>query len=101
MEPHHPGTMHMCPPLSPHLHHHGESIFPLKVSGHLKPAVLSHPLLRVSASANGPPRLPRPRAQCHGFKAQPHSELLPWEQACYISSLVRGELCLQIHMSKS
>lgn len=47
------------------------------------------------------PGLLRTHAQGHGSEAQPHSELLPWEQACYVSSLVRGELCLQIHMSKS
>lgn len=56
-EPRHPGTVpqevHMGPPLSPHLHHHGESIFPLKAAGHLKSAVLSRPLLQISASAKG------------------------------------------------
>lgn len=74
-----PQGVHVCSPLSPHLHHHEESIFPLKVAGHLKPAVLSRPLLQVSAGTNGPPKLLRPRARCHGVKAQPRSELLPWE----------------------
>lgn len=30
-----PQGVHVCSPLSPHLHHHEESIFPLKVAGHL------------------------------------------------------------------